>query len=179
MPANISQYTVKINEIRQGSNHFVFRMADDFFNHFQNPEFLSGDFEADIYMDKKSDLIVCDCRITGTVNTICDRCLDRFELPLKYEGFLYIKFGNEEAVEADVDVIYLHNKETEFNLARFLYESICLSAPFKKVHSDDENGVSTCNRDMLKKLEKYSPHEHNRETDMRWNKLKNLIKNKN
>lgn len=178
MPANISQYTVKINELSQGCNHFIFKMTDAFFQHFQNPEFTSGNFEADIYMDKKTDLIVCDCRITGTVDTVCDRCLDRFDFPVNYEGFLYIKFGKERNQE-DVDVICLHEQENEINLAQFIYESICLSTPCKRVHADDENGFSTCNREMLKKLEKHSPPEHTRGTDLRWSKLKNLINNKN
>ncbi len=178
MQANISQYTVKINDLSEGCNHFVFKMADAFFQHFQNPEFTSGNFEADIYMDKKSDLIVCDCSITGTVNIVCDRCLDRFDLPVSYEGFLYIKSGKDQKEEG-VDVMYIHEQEKEINLAQYIYESICLSTPCKRAHPDDENGFSTCNKDMLAKLEEHSPPEHNREPDMRWSKLKNLIKNKN
>ena len=48
--------------------------------------------------------------------------------------------------------------------------------PIQKVHPDDENGKSTCDPDMLKKIREHMVIDENI-TDPRWDELKNLVKN--
>ena len=56
----------------------------------------------------------------------------------------------------------------------FIYETICLALPHRIVHPDDENGNSTCNPEVLKKLESMSQTEKPQEIDERWAALKDL-----
>ncbi len=42
------------------------------------------------------------------------------------------------------------------------------------MHEDDENGNSTCDPQVLAKLEELSQKEEEKESDPRWDALKNL-----
>ena len=42
--------------------------------------------------------------------------------------------------------------------------------PIKKVHPDDESGFSTCNPEMLERLNDFGE----KKPDSRWDKLKNI-----
>jgi len=173
-----NQYKIKFGNLAYGCHHFDFKMTDRFFEYFQNPEFTAGNFAAEIQLEKKRDHMACKCMITGTINIMCDRCLEYFDLPVYYEGLLYLKYTRGEK-DDDADVIYLDEQDHEVNLAQYFYESICLSIPFKRVHADDKNGNSTCNKKMLDKLKEHSPPEQKQEYGQLWNKLKNLIDNQN
>ena len=64
---------------------------------------------------------------------------------------------------------------------RQIYESICLSLPYQRVHPDDSEGRSTCDPDMLSRFRIVSEEEFDRlcpgtETDgsSPWEKLKEI-----
>jgi uncharacterized metal-binding protein YceD (DUF177 family) len=42
--------------------------------------------------------------------------------------------------------------EHEIDLVSFFYEYIHLALPIKRIHPDDEKGNSTCNPEMIRKL---------------------------
>ena len=96
---------------------------------------------------------------------------------------MYIKFG-AEAEELNDDVIVLPLEDNQINVAQYLYELIILGLPIKHVHPDDENGNSTCNPEMLDKLNEYlvdevdEDEEVNQPIDERWSELKKLLDNK-
>jgi len=117
-------------------------------------------------------------RIKGKVELICDRCLGKYDQDIEQDTYVFIKFGEGSSEEGD-DVFWVSPEEHQFNIAQLLYEYIVLSIPVKHVHPDDENGESTCNKEMLKQLEKYSSGRKVSGTDKRWEvlgKLKNSNK---
>ena len=67
------------------------------------------------------------------------------------------------------------DSENEIEIAQYIYELILLSFPINFIHPDDEDGFSTCNEEMMQKLESHSEPEV---IDPRWNELKKLIDNK-
>jgi len=63
--------------------------------------------------------------------------------------------------------------EFHFDLSQFFYEYIHLALPIKRVHPDDKEGRSTCDPEMIKKLQEHVIEDKN-STDPRWDGLKKL-----
>ena len=117
-------------------------------------------------------MLIFEFDINGTVEVICDRCLDLFDYPVKGNETLYVKLGETWDEESD-DMIIIPESQHEFNVSQLIYEYIMLILPIQRIHPDDENGKSTCDTEMLKKL---GAQPDPQETDPRWDALANLKK---
>ena len=62
----------------------------------------------------------------------------------------------------------------KLDLKQHFYEFIYLALPIKRVHPDDKSGNSTCDPDMLKKLNEHIVEEEP-DNDPRWDELKKLM----
>ncbi|MDP4207418.1 MAG: DUF177 domain-containing protein [Bacteroidota bacterium] len=168
------QFVIPFKGLKIGKHEFVFDIDDKFFEDFPESEITKGNVHVEVELDKKSTMLQFEFRLTGSATVICDRCLDNLELPVEYETELFVNFGDETEEQTDEIIVLSHN-EYELDIAQFIYEYIHFSLPYKRVHPDDENGESTCNKEMLKKLDEYIIHENENNTDPRWDDLKNLL----
>ena len=168
-------YIVQFKGLSEGSHEFNFEIEDDFFVGLDYSEISKGDLKSRVILFKHPTFLELEVKIDGWVNVPCDLCLEEFKQDLHYNGKLFVKFGNELTEEDDVMVIPV--EEHEIDLSHYLYESINLSLPYKKVHPRDEEGNLTCNKEMLEKLEEYSISERRDNNDPRWDKLKNFLSN--
>lgn len=173
MSAFIEQYSIPFKSLRTGIHNFSFELDDRFFKHFDNPDCTGGAFSVELELDRKSHLMSLFFNFSGHVTVVCDRCLDEFDLPLEFSTQLFVKFG-EEGNETDADVIYLDPGESKLNLAEYLYESVCLNLPAKRVHSKDEKGNDLCNKKMIEKLEQHRIKKDVDESDPRWDSLRGI-----
>jgi uncharacterized metal-binding protein YceD (DUF177 family) len=110
--------------------------------------------------------------ISGFIEVQCDRCLDCFPLEINFKGNLYAKFSGT-AGEYDGEVIVLDPEEGEIDLKQYLFESISLSIPFRKIHPPDRNNKPTCNGEMLARLEEHIVSGESKNNPLR-DKLKDL-----
>ncbi|MCX6253377.1 MAG: DUF177 domain-containing protein [Bacteroidia bacterium] len=140
---------------------------------FEESEIKEGSLIANIEMDKRSSHLDIVLRISGSIKVCCDRCLETFFQPVKCENRLLVKFGKSIG-DDDPDIISIPVDENELDLQQQIYEFIHLALPIKRVHPDDNNGESTCDPVMLKKLEEFIVEEET-ENDPRWNELKKLM----
>ncbi len=166
-------YTIPLNGLKEGRHTIDFEIDKEFFDRFEESEIKEGSLIARIEIDKRSthtDLVI---RITGSIKVCCDRCLGMFFYPLECENRLIVKFG-KGIEDIDPDILYLASDENEMDLQQHIYEFILLALPIKRVHPDDNEGKSTCDPEMLKKLEELKVEEEN-VTDPRWDELKKLI----
>lgn len=166
-------YIIPIGGLKDGNHSFDFEIGKKFFENFEGSEVTEGELRADISLDKRSTHIDLTIRINGKVNINCTRCLGVFPWPVESESRLLVKFGNNEE-EIDPDIIYLPHGENELDLEQHLYEDILLALPISRIHPDDVNGQSTCDPEMLQKLEELKSHDET-STDPRWNELKKLM----
>lgn len=167
------KYSIPFKGLKDGWHDFRFDIDKVFFDEFDSSEIKEGILIAEISLYKEPQLIEIDFFIHGTVEVTCDRCLDIFTMPVQYKGKLYFKFG-EEFVELTDEIIILATGQIEINIAQYLYEFICLSLPYTKIHPDI-NGKSGCNPDMIKKLNSLTIEKSGkRNHDSRWDKLKEI-----
>lgn len=177
---NLSKYRIVYQGLSEGVHNFNFDIDNSFFESLEYSDIKKGKLNAHVVLNKKSSFLELDFQIDGSVVVICDRCLDEFDQAIKFEGKLFVKFTSTEEDLAE-NIICLSPSDNELDISHYIYESISLSIPIKRVHPDNENGESTCNPEMIKKLNNYKTSEsaEGNNIDPRWNDLKNLMANNN
>jgi uncharacterized protein len=176
---HLSKYRIVHKGLSEGLHEFEFDLDSLFFESIEYSDIKNGNLKAKVLLNKKSTFLELDFQIDGIIELNCDRCLDEYNQPINYNGKLFVKFSEKEDDLAE-NVICLLSSEFEFDISHYIYESINLSIPLKRVHPDDENGDVACNPEMLKEINKYKtdkPADEN--IDPRWENLRNLKANNN
>jgi uncharacterized metal-binding protein YceD (DUF177 family) len=156
-------------------------LDDTFFEKFENSEIKNGSLKAGVSLTKQPTLMILEFAVKGTVELLCDRCLDKYNQRVNNKSKLFVKFGLEEEEMSD-EIIVISFEDHQINVAQFLYELVVLGLPIKHVHPAGKNGKSTCDPEMIKKLDEYLVKDTSEEgedpVDERWNELKKLLDNK-
>jgi uncharacterized metal-binding protein YceD (DUF177 family) len=174
---NLRKYRIDFQGLSEGVHEFIFDVDNTFFESISYSDIKEGTLTTKVVLTKKTQLLELEFNIEGFVNIICDRCLDDLKMPVEFDGQLFVRFSETEQENTD-EVMYLSPDDHEVDLAHYIYESIRLSLPLKCVHPDDENGNSTCNPEMLKKIENLKrDHSGEGPIDPRWNDLIKLKEN--
>lgn len=166
-------YTIPISGLKEGHYTFDFDIDKKFFDLFEESEIKEGDLSVIAEAEKRSTHVDLNIKISGKVRICCDRCLEMFYHPLSCNNRLVVNFG-KEIDEDDPEIITVPRDYHELDLKQYFYEFIHLALPIKRMHPDDGNGVSTCDPDMIRKLNEHLVQEEG-ETDPRWNELKKLM----
>ena len=175
-------YAVRISGIGEGSHNYSFELDDRFFVLFEHSEIRKGYVRADVILEKNAGNLALHFSLEGKVEVECDRCLGLFMTEISAGYTLFVKTG-EASGDSEDDVIYIGKDDHEIEVSQFLYEFIILALPYQRIHPDDSNGHSTCDPEMLKKLDAHRTRESDPEsessTDPRWDALKNMIEKNN
>ncbi|MFO7827071.1 MAG: DUF177 domain-containing protein [Bacteroidales bacterium] len=174
----MSKYRIEFQGLSEGLHDFDFDVDNRFFDDLDYSEIKEGSLKAYITLSKKPQLLELDFNIQGFVVVLCDRCLENVEMPIDFQGQMFVKFSDNEE-DLTGEIIYLSTADHEVDVAHYIYESIRLSLPLKCVHPDDENGNSTCDPEMLRKIENHEPDTSSEDNiDPRWSDLLKLKENK-
>lgn len=173
------EFEIAFVGLTQGEHHFNYHIEDSFFEHFAKPDFEKSDIEVKMTLDKKSDAFLVHFDIHGKANTACDRCGDDFEMRIWDEFDHVIKLVDDSDVstrnELDPEVMYVSRMDSILDVSKLIYEYILFSLPIQKVHATDADGNSTCNEEVIKRINTHAPNT----TNKMWDALKNKIKNEN
>ena len=164
------QFLISFGGLKLGNHRFDFEIDKGFFEEFESSEYNNGLLRVKLEMEKQERMLTLTFDITGSLEVICDRCLDPFPLAIAKTHRLFVKFGSESQEESE-DVIVIREGETRFDVSQYIYEYIVLSVPIRHVHPDDEEANSGCNPEFLKRLNELKPTE---KSDPRWDALKEL-----
>lgn len=148
-----------------GNHRFKFKIDNTFFESFEYFESEKGSIQVDLDLIKETNMLDLHFKLEGNVSLACDRCLENFDLPVKGEFRLIVKFGEEYLEESD-EVIVIPSNESRLDLRQYLFEYINLMLPIQRVHKNQDE----CNQQVIEKLENYSRPQ----TDPRWEALKNM-----
>ena len=173
-----NQYIIPFGGLKDGFHDFSFVATDEFFEEHSTLEARKGDLDIQIRMLKKNTFLIFEIFINGFINILCDRCLDYYDQDIIYKGNIYVKFSerNENSNETE-EVIFLAPGEQQIDLEHYIYESISLSIPLKRIHPGT-NSRSSCNELMIKELNRYAGKEKDNEINPAWDKLKDFFSNK-
>jgi len=168
------EFKLRIAGVSLGIHTFSIDCDKEFFEISEISELQDGLLNLQIEMEKTETMLNLKFHFKGTVTAACDRCLDPVSIPMNFEEQLLVKLSQniEEVENVDDNIWVINDNVYELDVFHFVYESIRLALPNKIVHPNDKEGNSTCNPEVLKKLETYSHKES--EIDPRWEGLKNI-----
>ena len=169
-------YNIAFSGLKTGKHDFKFEINQEFFDLFETEqEFFNPKIVADVLLDKHITFLEFHINVSGTVQLICDISTDEFSENIMNDLKILVKFG-EEYDDSNEDIITIPQKDSDFNIANLIYETVVLSIPMKKVAPSVRD-----NDEYEKLLEKYSPkpieEEEEQSTDPRWEALKKLRNN--
>lgn len=173
--STLTDYIIPFKGLSEGLHEYEFKLNQDFFKNFDGSEVKEGNLTIQVHFTNKPSLLEFEFIINGTVNVLCDRCLDDFGLVIHAKNELNVIISDIE-IDSTEDIVYISKSESEFDLSQYIYEYVILAIPYKKVHENKKD----CNQETLKKVEELEIHENKIEiTDPRWNILKDLLTNNN
>jgi len=167
---HLKDYIISYGGLKLGNHTFEFNVDDKFFACFEESDLNQSLIHVAIELEKTERMLVFNFLLDGYVKVVCDRCAGEFDLEVNGEEKLIVKFG-EEAMEEDDNVLVLPHEETRIDLSGAIYDYINLLVPFRRVHPENEDGLSGCDPEMLARIEALKPATL---TDQRWEKLKNI-----
>ncbi len=162
-------FKIPVKGLGPGGHHYDFVVDDAFFEQFQATEIHRGKIHLSLDVEKESRLMTLMFHFNGSLQLVCDRCLEDYEQPLQGDFRLIVKYGEKEEEISD-ELVTIPFETSRFDLSPYISEFVQLMLPIKRVHPDDAEGNAACNIEMLQKLEKYAEPE----MDSRWDALKNL-----
>jgi len=166
----LDSFIIPFRGLKPGIHRYDVQIDKSFFEHFEQGEIREGEISVHIDLEKDDRMLLFQFTINGEVSLPCDRCTEPITIPIRGKERLIVKFG-DEFLELDEEIQIIPESETQFDTSPFLYEYIHLLLPMKRVHAEDDQGNSSCNPDMLAKLNELL---QNRTQDPRWEKLKGV-----
>lgn len=139
----IALYTIAYKGLKSGSYEFDFQVDDSLFEAYDRVEIKGGRCNAHVALKRSETMLELNVTIAGEVICECDRCLEECPIEVDYEGDLVVKFS-DEIDDYDGEVMWISPSEDFLDLTQYIYESIVLTLPYRRVH--EEGG---CNPEML------------------------------
>lgn len=172
-----SAYSLPIQGLKVGSHHFKYALDQEFFRHFEGSPIEEANIEVEVLLDKRSDMMVFDFSVAGTVKAECDRCTATIDLPVEDEQQLIVKFGEPDPEDdEDDEVVFIPREAPEFNLARYLYEFSVMALPITNTYDCDSAPNPPCNFEVLNYL-KQTNEDAPSTADPTWDALQDLKDN--
>ena len=176
---NLKEYLIPFAGLKVGKHQFDYQLDNTFFEHFEYDEFNDASIKVVVVLEKKSTMLELDFKHKGTVNVPCDVSGEEFDMPIKGKLKLLIKFG-EEFNDENEELLMLPHGEFEVNVAQYIYESIVVSLPLRRIHPGIKDGSLS---EVIEKLNSLAPgenklEEHKGDIDPRWEDLKKLLTDK-
>ena len=181
MTKPLKEFTIPYVGLKLGKHHFDYQIDKAFFEHFEYDDFNAVNLKTDLVFEKKTTLLELNFDVNGSVNVNCDLTNEPYNQPIEGHYKLVVKFGDEFNDEFE-DIVILPHGEYEINVAQYIYETIILGIPAKRIHPGVADG--TLDSEILEKLEELSPKDLDEkektsgDIDPRWNTLKKLLTDK-
>ena len=171
---NNKEYDIPFAGLKPGKHEFKYEIDNTFFEGFEFFDFNDADIRLLVELERMNTMLELKMQASGTVNLDCDLTSEPFDQEIAADLDLVVKFGEEYNNEDD-EILVIPHGEHQINIAQYIYEMLVLAVPPKRIHPGVADG--SLKSEALKKLEKLRPKESNnrsKETDPRWDALKDL-----
>ena len=178
----MKEFTIPFVGLKLGEHRFNFNINKAFFEYFEYDEFNDVNIKLDVLLDKKTTLLEFSLFYKGYVNVNCDITNEPYDQDISGEYHFVVKFG-EAFNDDNEDLLILPHGSYEVNIQQYIYESIVLGLPSRRIHPGVTDG--TLKSDILDKLEELSLDgsddknaSEGDKTDPRWDTLRKLLTDK-
>lgn len=169
-------YLIPFAGLKAGEHVFDYVIDNAFFKDREYSEVQQAKINTTVILSKEINLLVFVVKMEGTINVMCDRCGDYFDLPVLGENKFIVSLTNDR-FENEADIVSLPIDSSEIDISQYLYEYVYTLLPQRRIHPDKEDGTSTCNVEALKILNKLSEEKQEKKINPIWEELKTKIKN--
>lgn len=178
------EYLIPFVGLKLGKHKFEYQINNAFFEIFDYNEFQNSDIKVSVVLEKKSTMLEISFKHVGTINVPCDLTSEDFDMPIKGSMKLIVRFGDAFNNENE-ELLILPFGEFEIDVSQYIYETIVLSVPLRRVHPGIKDG--SLKTEALTKLKELTIKEQKKENkkedkeeniDPRWDKLKQLLTDK-
>ena len=169
----MNEYKIKLGQITNGENSFTFEISESFFDAFPLSEVKHAEVFAIALIKKEAKDLTLTLSIKGKIDKLlCDICAEEMSINIKSSTTVFIKRSDRIKASTD-EILFIQNNENAIDIKQLLFELIILALPERREHPLTNDGESTCNKEMLDLIKKYTQKEKNI-ADPRWEGLKNL-----
>ena len=123
----LKKYSIAFKGLGEGTHRFDMKVDDRFFDAFEGSEIRRGNADVRLTLDKRGNGMALDFDIRGEVAVECDRCLEEFMMPVRYEGTLHVRYSDCER-ESDGEVMWIR-PSTPPRSTNTPYEVMFLTVP--------------------------------------------------
>jgi len=178
---DLKDFDISFIGLKEELHQFEYLIEKEFFDFFNYDELNDSNVKVSLSFLKKATMFELSFSFSGWVEVACDITNELYHQPIKTKAELIIKFG-ETFNNENEELLIIPHSEFKVNVAQYIYESIVLSLPLKRIHPGVEDG--TLKSEILDKLKELEPKElkdkiDEEDIDPRWNKLKNILIDKN
>ena len=169
---SLEQFKIDLKGLTAEATALEFDLDKGFFDALDQTEVEGGALHVSLSIRKASGFFELQFHTVGTVDIVCDRCLDLMEQPIETDNRLTVKLGS--TASEDDETVTVDENEGILDTSWYIYEFIALAIPIQHVHAPGK-----CNPAMTKALEELSAdrsgdEESSQAIDPRLEKLKDL-----
>ena len=176
---DLKDFDISFIGIGEGTHQFEYIIKKEFFDFFNYDEFSNSKVTVKLSFVKKATMFELTFDFIGWVEVLCDVSGEMFQQPISSIMNLIVKFGDEYNNDNE-ELLIIPHSDYKLNVSQYIYEAIILAVPIKRIHPGVSDG--SLNSEVLNKLKELEIKDQeysNEEIDPRWNKLKNILIEKN
>ncbi len=148
------RYTIAYKGLKEGVHTYDWVVGEGFWRDHPEGGITGGEVEVAATLERGgAGTMRLEVEMQGSVTVPCDRCLEDCDLPVDFRGGLAVKVSHDaEEHPFEGDIIRVNQGDAVIDLEQYIYESIVLSLPLRRVHPEDVHGQPLCNPAMLERF---------------------------
>jgi uncharacterized metal-binding protein YceD (DUF177 family) len=176
-----NEFIIRFASLKDGKHLFSFKIETAFFEEFDYSDIEGADVVLEVVLEKKPTMMVLEMKAKGSLKTMCDKCTDSLDVPIKGKDEVIYKFTDEHL--DDEKIISILPNEIDIDISIPVFEFLSLLLPIRRIHSKGK-----CNQEMLNEIDNYlivkeskvvrdsneETEDNDNEIDPRWASLKKL-----
>ena len=167
-------YSIPLNGLKDGNYSYDFEVGDDFFENYGSSEIGNCRIKLVVELSKHSGHYDVVFLMKGEVRVTCDRCLEEYYQSVDSRDRVVVKVGHEFD-DNDPELLIIPAGHHELDLRQMIYDFAHLALPIKKVHPEDENGISGCNPEMVALIAGEVDNSEDENAPTEWDILRKLL----
>lgn len=150
-----SPFIFPLRGLGQGLYNYDLVVDDAFFASFVDSPVSRADIKLALTVDRRTREMILVFDFSGTIATICDRCMADIDLPISASNQLIVKFtADADELEDEAELIYLHTDTSLFNVAPYVYEAVLLAIPMIRTFECRAGELPyPCDEEMLSRID--------------------------
>jgi len=168
-----SEFLIPFKGLENGIHNYRFQVSSDFFEKFENSRIQNGNYEVDLILDKRDQMIILDFTFEGQFEAACDRCLANIDIPSFGEDQIVVKLKEEEENATKANIVFIEPDAHILDVSGFINIMIHLHLPLINERDCESEAYKYCDHDILDKIEG-GETENEENSGNTWDALKDL-----